>query len=79
MVNKNNGKPRRVVHRITIETKGMTDEDAAALHHALVAVASAHGHLHQFNSTSLVGEMKSAKDAADYSYASAKSPKKIEL
>ncbi|WP_301123510.1 hypothetical protein [Mycolicibacterium fortuitum] len=73
------GKPRRKVHRITIETEGMSDQDAAALHHALITVAGAQGHLHNYNSTSLVSEIDAAKQAADYTYSSKRSPNKIEL
>lgn len=71
-------KPRRKVHRICIETEGMGDAEAAALHHALITVAGAHGRLHGYSSTSLVSEIDAAKEAADYSYRSARSPKSIE-
>lgn len=72
-------KPRRKVHRICIETTNVTAAQAAALHHALITVASTLGRLHNYNSTSLTREISAAKDAADYAYRSARSPKKIEL
>ena len=68
---------RRQVHRICIETKGLGDQEAAALHHALIVVANTSGRLHNYSSTSLVREMSAAKEAADIVYVSAKSPRAI--
>ncbi|GEM_PF-6589289 len=68
-------KPRRGVHRIVIETKGLSDAEAARLHHALIVVANASGHLHDYRTTSLVREMKAAQDEAVFPYGSAKAPR----
>ncbi|WP_458682463.1 hypothetical protein [Prescottella equi] len=68
-------KPRRGIHRITIETKGLSDAEAARLHHALIIVAKASGHLHDYRTTSLVREMKAAQEEAAFPYASAKAPR----
>lgn len=66
---------RRGVHRVVIETKGLTDQAAAQLHHVLITAAGATGHLHDYRTTSLVREMRAAKAALDYPYRSAASPK----
>jgi hypothetical protein len=71
-------RPRRGVHRIVIETKGLSDDQAAKLHHALITVAKTTGAVHDFRCTSLVREMTAAKDALSYDYRSAPSPRKIE-
>lgn len=68
-------KPRRGIHRITIETKGLSDTAAAQLHHTLLVVAGASGYLYNHRSTSLVREMKEAQEAAQYSYSSARAPR----
>ncbi|ARE38160.1 hypothetical protein M2405_004263 [Rhodococcus erythropolis] len=68
-------KPRRGVHRITIETKGLSDAEAARLHHALIIVAQSSGALHDYRTTSLVREMKKAQEDAQFSYRSAASPR----
>ena len=70
-------KPRRGVHRLTIEWKGMSDKQAAELHLALLTMAGTSGKMSNFRTTSLVGEMKRAKDNLEFSYVSAKSPKAI--
>lgn len=70
-------KPRRGVHRIVLETKGLSDEQAARLHHALITIAMTTGAMHNVRTTSLVREMRSAKDSLDYDYSSASSPKAI--
>ncbi|MBY6435488.1 hypothetical protein HQ602_03740 [Rhodococcus kroppenstedtii] len=71
-------KPRRKVHRITIETEGLTDEEAATLHHTLITVASGTNKLHNYRSTALVREMRAAKERAEFTYVSAKAPTKIQ-
>ncbi|WGL52129.1 hypothetical protein P5P86_19525 [Nocardioides sp. BP30] len=67
-------KPRRAVHRVVIETKGLDDDAAARLHHALITVAASTGCLHDYRTTSQVGEMRRAQEATSYTYVSAKSP-----
>jgi hypothetical protein len=69
-------KPRRGMHRIVIETKGLSDTDAARLHYALVTMAKSTGRLHDFRTTSLVREMKQAAEDLGLTYRSAPSPKK---
>lgn len=68
---------RRRTHRITIETRGLSDDAAADLHHALITMARMTGRVHTFRTTSLVGEMEDAKARSDYSYESAPSPSAI--
>ena len=68
-------KRRRGTHRIVIETKGLSDEAAAQLHHALIVVAKTSGHLHDYRTTSLVREMKAALEAANFNYGSAAAPR----
>lgn len=67
-------KPRRQVHRITIETKYLTDEEAARLHVALLTVAGATGRLHRYRTTSLVREVREATDYLSFKYVSAPAP-----
>jgi hypothetical protein len=57
----------------------MSDEAAAQLFHALITVAGAQDHLHNYQATSLVREMNAAKEAANYRYGSARSPRPIKL
>jgi hypothetical protein len=71
------GRPRRVVHRITIETKGLSDDDAAQFHHALITLAKSTGCLHDYRTTSQVGEMKKAKEDLGFEYRSDDSPPPI--
>jgi hypothetical protein len=70
-------RPRRGVHRLTIEWKGLSDTQAAELHLALLTMAGTSGKMSNFRTTSLVGEMKRAKDNLEFTYVSAKSPKAI--
>jgi|BarGraNGADG00212_1021973.scaffolds.fasta_scaffold58503_1 hypothetical protein len=69
--------PRRGVHRLTIEWKGLSDKQAAELHLALLTMAGTSGRMSNFRTTSLVGEMKRAKEHLEFTYVSAKSPKAI--
>ncbi|MDG4779848.1 hypothetical protein O7614_09355 [Micromonospora sp. WMMD961] len=70
-------RPRRGVHRIVIETRGLSDDQAAQLHHTLITVAGMTGALHNYRATSLVREMAAAQETLSYDYRSANSPKKI--
>lgn len=70
-------KPRRRLHRITIETKGLSDQEAAKLHYALTIVAKATGKLWDYSSTSLVREFREAQEDLELRYQSAPSPRAI--
>lgn len=68
-------KPRRLTHRIVIETQGLADDDAARLHVLFIATAKATGHLSYYTTTSLVREFKAAQEELTVPYVSAPSPK----
>ncbi|MET8204179.1 hypothetical protein [Micromonospora taraxaci] len=71
-------RPRRGVHRIVVETRGLSDDQAAQLHHTLITVAGMTGALHNYRATSLVREMVAARETLSFDYRSANSPKKID-